>query len=184
MPIYYRPKRKFDIVKLEEIKPYIMIEDKEMSFLMAMLWLTGFRIKDMLSLRHENIIINYELEDVQIQAQTSKGGGWANPSFSFKDPFIMDLVIPYIHLHDDPLLKRGKRRYQQRLQQLNKQIHGDETSKYLTFHYLRHSRITHLCRVLRASAEEVKSWTGHKSSVFEDYIAPRKVERFKGRLNE
>ena len=185
MPQYYIPKDDFKIVYKEDIEPYIYNSDKEMRFLIALVWLTGLRIGDTLRLGTNNVHINEALRDIVITIRASKGGTLANPSFSFDDPFVDNLILPYIRLLETGnLFTRGKRRCQQKLQQLNVKIHGNETSKYITFHYLRHSRITHLARVLRAFPEEIKAWTGHRTTQFETYIAPRKVERFRGRLGE
>ncbi len=185
MPNYYIPKEHFKIVKSKEIEPYTKTADIEFNVLVALIWLTGLRIGDSLRLEKSNIHINETLRDIVVTIKASKGGTFANPSFSFDDVFVPNLILPYIRLLDDgKAFKRGKRRYQQKLLTLNERLHENETSRYITFHYLRHSRITHLARNLHAFPEEIKAWTGHRTSQFEEYIAPRKVERFKGRLDE
>jgi len=185
MPNYYIPKEHFKIVKSKEIEPYIYNSDKETGVLVALIWLTGLRIGDTLRLEKSNIHINENLRDVVVTIKASKGGTYANPSFSFDDRFVPNLILPHFRLLDEgKVFTKGKRRFQQILLKLNKKFHGNETSRYITFHYLRHSRITHLARNLHAFPEEIKAWTGHRTSQFEEYIAPRKVERFKGRLDE
>ncbi len=185
MPTYYVPKQHFKIVPKEKIQLYMHNTDQEMRVLLALIWLTGLRIGDTLRLTIDNIHISEKMEDVVITVKASKGGTWANPSFSFDDPFVKSVLLPYItNLDRGNLFTKGRRRYQQKLQQLNKRLYGSETSKYITFHYLRHSRITHLARILHAFPEEIKAWTGHKTTQFEEYIAPRKVERFKGKLGD
>ena len=185
MPHYYRPKMHFKIVPKEKIQTYIYNTDKEMGVLLALIWLTGLRISDTIKLTVNNIHISEKMEDVVITIKSSKGGTWANPMFSFDDPFVKSVLLPYITTLDrGNLFTKGRRRYQQKLLSLNKRLYGSETSEYITFHYLRHSRITHLARVLRAFPEEIKAWTGHKTVQFDVYIAPRKVERFKGKLGD
>jgi hypothetical protein len=42
--------------------------------------------------------------------------------------------------------------------------------------------ISYLARELRASGWEIQSWTGHKSSAYEEYIIKTATDKFKGKL--
>jgi len=184
MPRYYIPKKEFKIVSYEEIKPYVdLAQDDEMKFCIAVVWLTGARIQEIINLNLEDVRIDEEKQDIIFYIKALKFGKIGYPTFGFNVPFIKDLVIPYVRrLLTNKFLSRGKRRYQQFMKELNEKIHGDNKKKWITFHYLRHSRLAFLGRVLRAFPEEFKSWTGHRSSAFEDYFAPRRVERFKDKI--
>ena len=183
MPKYYIPKEHFKIVSYEEILPYVeLAPDMETKVLIALAWLTGARLGELVNLEKGNFLIDRENDTVTVVIRAEKGGKVGYPTFSFKDPFV-EMIVDWVK--DKPegkLFSRGKRRYQQILQELNWKIHGADQSKWITFHYLRHSRITYLTRVLHAYPEEIQSWTGHKSSAFDEYIAPRRVERFKGKI--
>jgi len=186
MPWYYREKEEFEWVPLEKIKPYIeLAEDMDVKVLIALAWLTGARISELLELTPMNFLIDPDRDTFSITIKAKKKGKTGFPTFSLtKDPFIQDLILPYINSFssESKLFGRSKRRYQQILEQLNKTIHPNDKREWITFHYLRHSRLTYLARKLYATPEELKSWTGHKSSAFEEYFAPRKVERFKGKI--
>jgi len=186
MPIYYVPKEEFKIITYEEIKPYIdFSRDKEMKVLIAMSWLTGARIIELINLRKKDIVISYDNKDLMVVIKAVKHGKIGYPSFSFDDPFISGLIVPYIESipsQDGKLFRSGKRTYQIKLNSLNRKIHTDNETKWITFHYLRHSRLAFLARILRAFPEEFKSWTGHKSTAFEEYFAPRRIDRFKGKI--
>ncbi|MEM4605934.1 MAG: site-specific integrase [Candidatus Pacearchaeota archaeon] len=182
MPRYYIKKEDFKIVSLDEIKRYIdACEREDMKILLMLSWLTGARISEIIELKKSNFSIgkNY----ITILIHSKKHGKVGYPTFSFNDPFIQN-VLEYIKDkgEEERIFKCGKRRYQQILLQLNKKLHGEDKSKYITFHYLRHSRLTYLARVLGAMPEELKSWTGHKSTAFEEYFAPRRVRRFAGKI--
>ena len=183
MPRYYIPKNDFKVVELEEIKPYInQASTTELKVLIALIWLTGARIGDIIRLKKVHFVIRNEFKDIQIIIKASKFGGIGIPTFGFNDPFISDLIIPYLEsiLTDIPFT-HGKRRYQQLLQELNKKIHGDDKTKWVTFHYFRHSRLSWLGQH-EAMPEDFKSWTGHRSGAFEDYFKARRTEKFKGMI--
>jgi len=183
MPKYYIPKQEFKVISYEEIKPYIdLAPDLDSKVIIALAWLTGARIQELVNLESKDFLIDRENDRVVITIRALKHGKVGYPTFSFSDPFIADLIVPYVEGKNGKIFKRGKRRYQQILKSLNTVLHGNDTSKYITFHYLRHSRLTFLARELRAFPEELKSWTGHKSVAFEEYYAPRRVERFKGKF--
>jgi len=185
MPKYYRDKTAFEVVRKEEIEPYILnAQNEEMRIVLALAWLTGARISEILELKKQDFLINKERDSITITIKAKKRGKFGFPTFSFSDPFI-DLVVDYVYNIDNnqqKLFKKSKRRFQQMLLELNKKIYGENTEKYITFHYLRHSRISYLARELGALPEELKSWTGHRSTAFEEYFAPRRTERFKGKI--
>jgi integrase len=183
MPRYYIPKQDFKVISYEEIKPYIeLAPDPESKVIIALSWLTGARIQEIANLEGKDFLIDKENDRVVITIKALKHGKIGYPTFSFSDPFISDLIVPFVEGKQGRLFSRGKRRYQQILQELNMRIHGFDTSRWITFHYLRHSRLSFLARELRAFPEELKSWTGHRSQAFEEYFAPRRVERFKGKI--
>jgi integrase len=184
MPWYHIPKKEFKIVTAEEMKKYIdETSDEDFKFVLALAWLTGARIQEIVNLKKKDFIIGKN--DLTIIIKALKHGKIGYPTFSFDDPFVKEIVLPRINAIENPESKvclRGKRRYQQLLLKLNEKFYPDEPSKWITFHYLRHSRLTYLARVLKAFPEELKSWTGHSSTAFEEYFAPRRVERFKGKF--
>jgi integrase len=185
MPCYYRDKKTFEIVTKEQIEKYIFsTNDEEFRVLLALAWLTGARISELLDLKKQDFLLDQNRDIVMITIRAKKHGRIGYPTFSFSDPFVSDLIIPYINNigEEQKLFRRSKRRYQQMLLRLNKDIWGENKSKYITFHYLRHSRISFLARILGALPEELKSWTGHRSTAFEEYFAPRRTERFRGKI--
>jgi integrase len=183
MPRYYIPKEDFAIIKVGEIEPYLdMAPDEDSRMFIATCWLTGSRINEIAKLERKNIKINPDNRDLEFTIKAQKFGKVGFPGFSFDDPFVRMLIPFYEKRKEGRVFQRGKRRYQQIILELNKSIHGSDTTKYLTFHQFRHSRISYLARELRASPEELKSWTGHRASSFEDYFAPRKIDRFKGKM--
>lgn len=184
MPIYYIPRKEFKIISAGEIKPYIdLAQDEEMRIAVLIAWLTGARIQEIVNIKRDDITINEERQEVMFVIKALKFGKTGFPTFGFKDPFVIDILIPYIRkLPTNDILSRGKRTYQNFLKELNKKIHGENKTKWITFHYLRHSRLTWLGREQKAYPEEFKSWTGHRTSAFEDYFAPRRVERFKDKI--
>ena len=184
MPKYYIPKHEFRIITSEEIKPYIeKAEKEEVKAIIALAWLTGARISDLLKLKRENFLVDEERKMLTVVIQASKGGSVGFPTFSFEDPFV-PIILQYLQKFDrgQKLFRKTKRWYQQELFKLNMQIKGNNQNEWITFHYLRHSRITYIARVLKATPEEIKSFTGHRSSAYEEYVAPRRVERFAGKF--
>lgn len=180
MPIYYKPKLDFGIVGKEEIMPYIeKAPDEHSKTLIALVWLTGMRVSEALRLTKERVKIDENEKIVMIVNESLKKGKTGYPTFAFSDPFA-DIIINFFKANEK--IKYSKRRHQMILKKLNETIHGSDKSKYITFHYLRHSRITYLARVLGATPEEIKSWTGHRSTAFEEYYRPRTVKKFAGRL--
>ena len=186
MPIYYIPKTEFKVIHYEDIKPFVdNAEPEDFKVLIALTWLTGARIQEIVNLKKRDIIIDEKGITVIIKALKQKRQATGKPSFGFRDPFISDLIIPYlkkIENEDEKLFKKTKRRYQQLLKKLNEKLYPEDKSKWITFHYLRHSRITFLARELGAYPEEIKSWTGHRSVAFEEYISFSKVERFRNKI--
>jgi len=182
MPRYYIPKEYFKIVPKEKIDKYLeATDDEEFKTLLKLVWLTGARLTEIIELKYDNFTITRDGIIINIKAK--KHGKVGYPSFSFEDPYVKD-VLDFIERRKefDRIFRRGKRRYQQILLDLNRKIYGDNTKEYITFHYLRHSRITFLARKLGALPEELKGWTGHRSIAFEAYFAPRRVARFKGKI--
>lgn len=185
MPVYYIPKAQFKIVSQDEMRRYIdTAKESDTRAILALAWLTGARVQELLNLSKKDFIIGENTQDGMVIIRALKHGKTGYPSFSFSDPFVDDVIMPYIAelAGEDRLFRRSKRHYQQKLHFLNLKLCPADTSMWITFHYLRHSRLTHLAQVLRAFPEELKSWTGHKSSAYEEYFAPRRIDRFKGRL--
>ena len=187
MPIYYIPKKDFKIVPSGQMQLYIDATlAPDMRAVLALVWITGARIREVLNLVKEDFKIDETAKDGMVIIRALKHGKIGYPSFSFSDPFVSEIILPYLAQvgGGNRLFSHSKRCYQGKLYELNKALSPDDKSKWVTFHYLRHSRITYLAQVLRAFPEELKSWTGHRSTAFEEYFAPRRVDRFKGRLGE
>jgi len=186
MPRYYIPKDEFRIIDKADIIPYVNeAKTVDMSRLIMTVWLTGSRISEVIELTGRKIKIDHDKKDITFTINAKKHGKQGFPSFNFDDVFIMDL-IPFFQScgNDQRIFPFSKRYYQKNLLYLNKVIHDNDTTKYITFHQLRHSRLTHLSRVLRAFPEELKSWTGHQSNAFEQYFSPRRVDRFRGHVSD
>lgn len=188
MPIYYIPKTQFKIVTAKEMQSFIDATPlPEMKVVLALAWITGARIQEILNLVPDDFKLNEASRDGMVIVRALKFGKIGYPSFSFSDPFVSD-VISTLYLAKggggSRLFSYSKRYYQKKLHDLNLTLYPNDTSKWVTFHYLRHSRLTHLAQVLRAFPEELKSWTGHRSSAFEEYFAPRRIDRFKGKLGD
>ncbi|MCS7231794.1 MAG: site-specific integrase [Elusimicrobiota bacterium] len=177
MPRYYIQKELFKVVEIDDIVKYIAAaNDTDFLFFFLTVYLTGLRSCDVKKLRKENFQLRKNL--LTITTKVSKGGGVANMIFNIKKvPFARELYLYVVSRNDDVIFRRSVRHYRRILQRLNEKIYGNDKSKWITFHYLRHSRITFLAR-LGATPEELKSWTGHKTSAFEEYIRTRKVLRF------
>ena len=122
--------------------------------------------------------------EISFTIKAQKGGSVGFPTFNESDPYIESLVLPYIKNRniDQRVFLYGKSYYQKMLLKLNKRIYGDDKGNYITFHEMRHSRLTFLGRVLKAMPEEIKSWTGSRTDSFSIYFAARRVERFKGKI--
>ena len=187
MPKYYVPKLQFRMIPREEIQEYIdQAPDEDSRFTVALAWLTGMRISEIVDLKGGEMAVQEHDQSLTISYQSKKKGRRGSPSFAFSDPFISDIVLPYYRnaadARRDRLLKRTTtRRYQQILQKLNTQIHGAETSSFVTFHQLRHSRITYLVQVLKATIPEVMAFTG-RATVPNEYMILQQTEKFRGRF--
>lgn len=187
MPTYYIPKREFKVVPFEEIKKYVdAAPDIDAKVFFALAWLTGARGQELCNLKNrpEKILIDNERNDITICIDALKHGKQGFPIFSFGTMFVSDLILPHLAKLPESakLFLRGRRRYAQILNALNKQIYPGDSSKWITLHYLRHSRITFLARFLKAFPEEIKAWTGHSSAAYEEYFSGRRVERFKDKI--
>jgi integrase len=187
MPQYYIPKKEFKVLTEEETLPYLKYS-KVMAALIALMYNTGARISECLLLRRKDIIIDNENKEVRVKLVTLKREDRAirEEIIGFNDPFIVEFFIPYAESKVKPesrLFRKTKRRYQQKLLLFNRTIHGDDTTKYITFHYLRHSAITHISRDLRATPWEIQAFTGHKSSAYDDYMIISAPRRFKDNMS-
>ena len=186
MPLYYKSKESFQNVPVGEITRYITLaQPNELKVVLALTWLTGSRITEVISLTKGNIVIDDVNRQFALNYKALKHGKQAMPSFNYNDPFVEEIIVPYVNSYKDTSFKlftKSKRWYQQKLYDLNKRIYSDNKFNWITFHYLRHSRITFLTRTLLAQPDELKSWTGHSSTAFEVYLQPRKVDRFRGRI--
>lgn len=186
MPNYYTDKADFKVYTVDEIMPYIKnANGNRMKILIALAFLTGARISEMLALRKKDfLVINDELRIV-MKTLKRKGDYKRELIFSINDdPFIKGIMkfVDGLRKAETVLFPMTKRTYQARLLKLNRLIHGENTRKYIIFHQLRHSAITYLARDLRASAWEIASWTGHKSTAYEEYMIHGAAKRFKGKM--
>jgi len=208
MPRYYVDKELFRVVPLTDILPYIeatsSIRLARLRVLLALAFMTGARVAELLRLRKGDFRTNPKRELrirlFTLKTYSSKRYRQAHerkvrlipPTRELifdadKDPFMKDVIIPFLRTLDnreDKLFNRTKRWYQQKLFELNSQIHGEKLEKYITFHYLRHSAITHIARDLGGTGADIQGWTGHRGSSFEIYIIPAPVEKFKGKMGE
>jgi len=172
----------------EDIAPYIEKGRADFRVLMALAFLTGARLGELVALKKKDFWIDESRDEMRIILKTLKRKGDFNREliFSIKaDPFVQDMIAPFVRMVQSdaaPLFKKTRRSYQMELLRLNKDIHSDITTGYITFHQLRHSAITYLARELRASAWEIASWTGHKSTAYEEYMIHGATTRFKGRM--
>jgi len=188
---YYIPKDEFKIVGLEEIKPYIENAGQTTKALIALAWLTGARISELLLLKRGDFSIDEEKRELRIAIPTLKRKDLRKRELIFdidKDPFIKDIIIPRVlkfKKDKSVIFHRSRRLYDMRLRKLNELLWGNDTKKWLTFHYLRHSRITWLARKRRLNVWEIQSFTGHKrSSSLDAYVIPEATKRAKGHFAE
>lgn len=183
MPIYHRAKERFEVVGLEEIGRYVELsKDIDFRLLIECCWLTGSRIQELLNLSKEDIQIDDSKSEVTFVIKALKRGKVGYPSFNFDDPFIDEVILYLRSLPDgSKVFRRGKRSYEYEFERINQILYPDNKDRWIVPHYLRHSRITFITRELQASPEEVKSWTGHRSTAFEEYFRPRRVDRFRGK---
>lgn len=156
MPKYYIPKKEFYIISFEQVKRMINVtDDIRMKAILAIVWITGARIGEVLMLKKENFTFDLEHNRVLILLNTLKGGVPRELKISLNTPTIKEIILPYLEKRTNLLFDLGERRTQQLLQKINK-----ETGLWLTFHQFRHSRITYLARIKRASMAELLDWTG------------------------
>ena len=188
MPQYYIDKKEFKIITQSEIEPYIQTAKtlhQDAALCIALSWLTGCRIRELVNLRVSDILIDQDDKSVMFAVKALKHGKIGYPSFFFSDHYIESMRLPALagrSPNDYVLMNRSTRRYQQVLFQCNAVLKGADYSQWITFHQLRHSRTTYLARVLKAFPEELKSWFGHRANTYEEYYAPRRVDRFRGRI--
>jgi integrase len=187
MPKYYVNKLSFHIISKEEILPYIESNpDEDSKYAIALAWLTGMRIREVVDLTTGNFSVNEGLKFVTITYKSRKKGRLGSPSFAFSDPFIEDIILPYYRKalserRERLLIRKTTRRYQQILQKLNTQLHGMDTQRFVTFHQMRHSRISYLVQYLKATMAEIKSFTGRATNP-DEYIIAQDTEKFRGRF--
>ena len=187
MPKYHVPKEQFHIITKEEMIPYLEhAPDEDSRFAIALAWLTGMRVSEVKDVSPSNFSVQEHDSSLTINYQSKKHGKKGAPSFSFNDPFISEIVLPYYRKaasgrRDRLLIRTTTRRYQQILQKLNEDIFGSDRSRWMTFHQLRHSRITYLVQVLKATIPEVMGFTG-RATVPNEYMILQQTEKFRGRF--
>lgn len=190
MPTYYVPKEEFKIIMKDDAMQYInMAKDEDYKFSIALMWLTGMRIQELVNLTIRSVTIENEERAVIVKFMALKQRKKKKigvPNFSFSDPFIEEIIIPYIGKAEGEgreyaLKRRSKSSYQKMLLAINKQIHGADKTRYLTFHQFRHSRITQLIKK-GATTDELMSWTGRNTSDFSDYTIVQQTSKFRGKI--
>ena len=198
MPIYYRSKKHFDMVSPDKIQKYIeavpyITAKYQQSFkcLLALAWLSGMRLIQITTLTTQSSIkIDGLKKEVRVSYLGKKRGKDVVHIYGHKDPFVKSILLPYfrhrkgIFDYDFKLFPYGKRTYQYQLNKLNKHLYPENRYEWLTFHYLRHSRITHLVRVLNMLPQDVKDFTGHRSNAFEEYYQVQKAEKVKNKFGK
>jgi len=184
---YYIPRDQFHIIDRPEIQPYIdKAPGDDFRFAVATAWLTGMRISEIVDLKQGNFSVQEHDQSLTINYQSKKHGRKGAPSFLWTDPFVSEIVLPYFRKaegerRDRLLIRTTTRRYQQLLQKLNKELHGSEESRFITFHQMRHSRITYLVQVLQATIPEVMGFTG-RATVPNEYMILQQTAKFRGRF--
>jgi len=180
---YYREKDRFEPISEAEVRELLAVmsdPDHHMAVILA--WLTGARICEIVAFTKGD----FQIDDgkMTVILRSRKHGKTGYPSFNITDPFVSEVIAHVLELPvaGYVLQRRSTRTYQYAIESANKLRSPEDTSKWLTFHYFRHGRISYLARVLNASAEEIKSWTGHRSTAYEAYFQPRRVERFRGKI--
>ena len=186
MPIYYRDKGDFKVISYKEVAHLINTAHKITKNLrdpaiIALVWITGARIGEVLRLRKEDIDIDEEKNEMRIRLITEKipNRPIRELYLSLDTPLIRTIVMKHMEqCPADNLFNIGVRRAQQILKAVN-----EETGYWLTFHEFRHSRLTFLARNLRASVSEMMDWTGWKStSEIGTYIIRGAPKRFKDKI--
>jgi integrase len=187
VPMYYRPKGKFDVVTLSEVTKYINhAKTDEMKRAISLAWLSGMRLIQLRRLMVEDININENEKEVIIFWNGAKGGKDVYQTYGFDDPFINEYIISFKNRMppETSVLRYSKRTYERWINYINKEIYPDKVEKWITFHYFRHARITHLIRKLDMLPQDVKDFTGHSSDAFEVYFKQQKSSKIKGRYAE
>jgi len=186
VPKYYHEKNMFKIIWKDEMEVMLRhcktLRDK---VLLALVWLTGARISEVLALKRYDFDIDYEKDELRVRLITLKKRTKEPPRrelyFSIeKDPFVKDIIIPYIEKLDleKSLFNIGKRRAQQILHEINK-----KTGFWYTFHEFRHSRLSYLARVQEASVSDLMDWTYWKDiNMIGVYIIRKAPKKFKGKI--
>ena len=185
MPKYYIPKKDFYIIPFEDVKMMInAAKDIRMKAILALVWITGARIGEILKLRKEDFIIDPEKNLVLLTIQTLKGGVPRELKLDINTPTMKEIVLRYIQTrHANQLFDIGERRAQQWLTEINQELWKDDKTKWLTFHQFRHSRSSFLGHRLRASMSELMDWFGWKStSQVGTYQIRESSERFKDKI--
>lgn len=182
MPAYYRLKKKFGVVRVDEIQKYIdAAQTIDMKVLLSLAWLSGQRMIQMLRLHRNDISI--EKDGLIISYSAAKHGKETTHVYGLDDPYVQ-YIIAYITTRDGIIFPLCKRSYQSKLLKINKLIYPDNKEQWLIFHYFRHARITHWIRNLGLQPAEVKDLTGHKSTAYEEYFQVQKAAKIKGRYGE
>ena len=184
MPTYHIPRNQFKEVSSQEIYKYIRAtDDPDMKLALMIAWLTGARTAQMVDLLKMDIVEDGEY--LRFLLPKKKGGNRGICEFKMEDTFVKD-ILGYIKNkkeEENILERRSPRTYRGKLQKLNEKLWGEDLKekKWITFHYLRHSRITMLAR-RGARPIEIKAFTGHRSSAYEDYFNVVSVRRFAGKF--
>ena len=184
MPQYYRKKKDFKIIPIEDLKLMLKAARKYRNYdrmwaILVLVWITGARIGEILRLKKEDFLIDFEKDTLYVTLSTLKGGAMRELKLSIeKTPFIKEIIMPYISRRKGWLFWIGVRRAEQLLQRIN-----EDTGLWYTFHEFRHSRLTYLARKLRASTSELMDWTGWRdTSPVGVYLIREASERFKDKI--
>jgi integrase len=194
MTLYYIPRKNFQVLTEENLKPYLDLARYEMKPLLALAFITGARIGELVQLRKKDFIILPERNEFNILIPTLKRRDTETfireLGFDIQnDSFIASIIIPYVNSlqsQEQLLFPLTKRSYEFKLKKLNEEIWGSEKEgklHWITWHYFRHSVLTYLGRNLRATSYEIQQWTGHESIESQkDYLIHSTANRFRGRM--
>lgn len=171
MPLYSRPKDEFKMWSKAEIEPVMEKADPRAKPIIALAWITGARIGEIMSLKPEDFIVLGDEVRIKMITEKVKGHPLREYTLSIDTPFLRDMVLPFF---ERPLPFK-KRRAEQLLQAACR-----ESGVKFVFHEMRHSRNTYIARVLRASMSEMMDWNGWKSpGQIGTYLIRESPKRFK-----
>lgn len=171
MPLYQTPKEEFRVWSKAEIDPVLEKADPRVAPIIALAWVTGARIGEIMAAKPEDFEVAGDEVRIKMMTEKVKGHPLREYTLSISTPYLKDLILPFF---EKPLPFK-KRRAQQLLQAACR----DSGIKFV-FHEMRHSRNTYIARVLRASMSEMMDWNGWRTAgQIGTYLIRESPKRFK-----